>query len=100
MTVAPLTWQGEDVLLSCHIQPGAKGSAICGLHGDAIRIRIAAPAREGAANDELVRFLADCFHVRRGQVSIERGQSSRHKLIRIQSVDSIPDDLRDLMSGL
>lgn len=98
MTAAPVMRQGGDLLLSCHIQPGAKNSAVCGMHGQAIRIRIAAPAREGAANDELVRFLADFFQVRRQQVSIERGRASRHKLMRIQSVGSIPEALRSLMA--
>ena len=52
--------------------------------GDAIKIKLAAPAVEGKANAALVRFLADHFGVSKSAVVIVRGEKSREKLVEIQ----------------
>jgi uncharacterized protein (TIGR00251 family) len=79
------------VVLAVHAQPGAKASAVAGVHGDALRIRIAAPAVEGKANAELVRFLAEQFGVARSRVTLVRGDSGRRKLVRIDGPVLRPD---------
>ena len=78
--------------LRVHAQPGARRSEVAGVHGDAIRIRIAAPAVEGRANDELVRYLAELFHVPQRAVTIVGGASSRRKDVRIVAPAQRPDD--------
>ena len=60
-------WQGEDLLLDCHLQPGAKRAEFAGQHGERLKIRISAPPVDGKANDALIRFLADAFAVSRQQ---------------------------------
>jgi uncharacterized protein (TIGR00251 family) len=84
---------GSDVslVLAVHAQPGAKASGIAGVHGDALRIRIAAPAVEGRANAELLRFLAQTFGVARANVTLLRGDTGRRKLVRIESPTLRPD---------
>ena len=47
--------------LIVHVQPRAKRSEVVGRHGDAIKVRLAAPPVDGAANEELVRFLAEAL---------------------------------------
>lgn len=69
--------------LKIYVQPGGKKSEILGEHGDAIKIRIAAPPVEGAANEELIRFLADHYGVKRRDVEIVSGHTSRNKRVRI-----------------
>jgi len=65
------------------VQPGAKRSEVAGLHGDRLKIRIAAPALDGRANDALVAFLAGELGVARGRVAVARGERSRDKLVAV-----------------
>jgi uncharacterized protein len=75
--------------LVVHVQPRASRTEIVGRHGDAIKIRVAAPPVDGAANDELVRFLAERLGVRRAQVRVAAGASGRDKRIEIDGLDGV-----------
>lgn len=69
--------------LSIRVQPSGGRSRVVGPHGDALKVRVAAPANEGKANAELVRFLADTLGVNQSAVNVIRGDRSRDKLIGI-----------------
>jgi len=56
-----------------HVVPRSKTSEIAGRYGDAIRIRLAAPPVDGAANAELIRFMADQLGVKQSDIRIVRG---------------------------
>ena len=71
------------LLLTLHIQPGAKKTDIAGLHGDALKIRLAAPPVDGKANDALVRFVAERLGLPRSAVTLKSGQTSRHKVLEV-----------------
>ena len=86
-------WQGEDLILDCHLQPGAKRAEFAGQHGERLKIRISAPPIDGKANEALIRFLADAFAVSRQQVSLLSGQSSRQKRLLIQTPRQLPTEL-------
>jgi uncharacterized protein (TIGR00251 family) len=79
------------LVLTLHVQPGAARTEVAGLHGDAIKVRLAAPPVDGKANAELVRFLADAFGVPARQVTLVRGETSRQKVVRIESPAKRPD---------
>ncbi|MBK6805536.1 MAG: YggU family protein [Betaproteobacteria bacterium] len=79
------------IVLALHVQPGAKRTEAAGTHGDALKIRLAAPPVDGKANAELVRFLADAFGVPQRQVTIVRGETSRQKSVRIDAPAARPD---------
>ncbi|MDF2446739.1 MAG: hypothetical protein K0S46_1975 [Moraxellaceae bacterium] len=81
----PLRRDGDDVILVIHAQPGARQSEFAGLHGEALKVRLAAPAQEGKANRELCRFLAAAFGVPLASVTLLNGESSRHKRVKISS---------------
>ncbi len=68
------------------MQPRAKRTAVAGRYGDAIRIRLAAPPVDGAANEELVRFLAETLGVARRAVRITAGLTSRRKQVAIDGM--------------
>ena len=70
--------------LHVHAQPGAKRSEIAGVHGGALRIRIAAPALEDRANDALIEFLAQAFAVPRRSVTLLSGAKSREKRFEVR----------------
>ncbi len=70
-------------VLTVRAQPGASRSEIAGPYGDALRIRLAAPANDGKANAELVRFLAAALGVAPRAVTLVRGHASRDKVVEI-----------------
>ena len=70
--------------LAVHVQPGAKKSGVVGEHGDALKIRLAAPPVDGKANAALIDFLADRLGVARGEVTLKSGQTSRRKVLEIE----------------
>ena len=69
--------------ISVHVVPRARRTEVAGTYGDAIRIRLAAPPIDGAANEELVRFLAERLGVARRQVEITAGMAGRRKVVEI-----------------
>lgn len=87
-------WMREEagaLVLTVHVQPGARRSEVAGIHGDALKVRLAAPPVDGRANDELVRFMAEAFGVPRANVVLLRGTTSRRKTVRIDSPAVRPD---------
>ncbi len=72
---------GDGVTIHVHAQPGAKRTEVAGLYGDSLKLRLASPPVDGKANECLIEFLARRLGVKRGQVSIVRGMSSRRKTV-------------------
>ena len=73
-----------------HVQPGAGRSEFAGMHGDALKLRLAAPPIEGKANAELIRFLAEAFGVPQRNVLLLRGETSRAKMVRVIAPRKLP----------
>lgn len=69
-------------------KPRAKKSAIVAVTGEVVEVRIAAPPVDGAANAELVRFLAEVLGLPKRQVVLVRGESSRTKLVEVLGVSA------------
>ena len=69
--------------LTLHIQPGAKKTEVAGQHGDALKIRLAAPPVDGKANAALINFVADRLGLAKSAVSLKSGQTSRRKVLEI-----------------
>ncbi|MBB4013214.1 hypothetical protein GGR36_002560 [Niveibacterium umoris] len=85
-----LTLRGDgSALLSLHIQPGASRTEIAGLHGDALKIRLAAPPVDGKANAALLAFIADTLDLPKRAVTLESGASSRQKRVRVEGADPV-----------
>jgi uncharacterized protein (TIGR00251 family) len=80
-------------LLAVHAQPGARRSALAGLHGDALKVRVAAPPVEGRANEALVEFLADALGVPRQCVSVVKGATGRRKTLLVAAPHLDPEML-------
>lgn len=76
----------EGVRLAVRVQPRAAQSEVAGLFGDRIRIRLAAPPVDGAANEALVRFLAETFGLPSRAVTITGGHASRSKTVVVAGV--------------
>jgi uncharacterized protein (TIGR00251 family) len=74
------------VILDLHVQPGAARSEFAGKHGERIKVRLAARAIDGKANQALVAFLAEHFKVAKSHVRIVSGLKSRQKRVVISGV--------------
>ena len=72
--------------VALHVVPRARATAVAGLHGDAVKIRVAAPPVDGAANAELVRFLAAQLNVPAARVTIVGGASGRRKTVAVEGM--------------
>lgn len=98
------SWRGADLILDCHLQPGASTIGFAGQHGERLKIRISAPPVDGKANNMLLAFLAEQFGVGKRQVSLLSGQQSRQKRVLIIAPQKLPDVLAiapraDIASG-
>ncbi len=67
-----------------HVQPGARRSEVVGPHGDRLKVRIAAPALDGRANDALIAFVAGALGMPKALVAVVRGERSRDKLVAVR----------------
>jgi uncharacterized protein (TIGR00251 family) len=72
------------ITLTLHIQPGAKKTEFAGLHGDALKIRLAAPPIDGKANEALIKFVAETLKLPKSAVNLKSGQTSRRKVLEVQ----------------
>jgi len=80
----------DGASIHIHAQPGAKRTEVAGLHGDCIKLRLASPPVDGKANECLIEFLARRLGVKRSQLSITRGMSSRRKTVHVAAVGVEP----------
>jgi hypothetical protein len=76
----------RGALLTVRVQPGSSRTECVGIYGDAIKIRLAARPIDGAANDELICFLADQCAIPRANVRIDAGVGARRKRLLIKGV--------------
>jgi hypothetical protein len=70
------------------VQPRASRTAIAGVIGDAVKLAITAPPVDGKANQAVIEFLSDLFHVSKGSIEIVSGETGRNKLIAIRGVSA------------
>ena len=85
--------------LTLHVQPNARRSEVGGLHGDALKIRIAAPAVDNKANGALIEFLARALGVAKSAIIIRQGATSRRKVVEIAGGNEIAKRLEALAAS-
>ena len=88
----------DGIVLNLHIQPRASKSEVCGVQGDALKIRLTSPPVDGAANKLCREFLAELFHVPKSAVEIILGETSRHKRVKITAGD--PARLQQIVDSI
>ncbi len=75
--------QSDGVLLSVKLQPRASVNQIGEALGNELRIKVTAPPVDAAANEALVRLLAETLDCPRNHVQLVRGHTSRHKTVKL-----------------
>jgi uncharacterized protein (TIGR00251 family) len=83
-----LSIQPDGVLLSVKLQPRASVNEIGEPLGNELRVKVTAPPADAAANEALLRLLADELDCARGCVELVRGQTSRHKVIKLHGLSA------------
>ena len=78
----------RGTLLTVHVQSGSSRTECVGIHGDAVKIRLAARPIDGAANDELIRFIADRCAVPRANIQIYAGAEVRRKRLCVKEISA------------
>ena len=98
MTIPSFIRQREEgVMLSIKLQPRASGNEIGEPLGDELRVKVTAPPVDAAANEALVRLLAEELGCPRNRVELVRGQTSRHKVVMVYglAVEEVLAKLRE-----
>jgi uncharacterized protein (TIGR00251 family) len=88
--------KAPEAVLAVRIQPRASRNGIEVRPDGSVKVRLTAPPVDGAANEALVKFLADAFGVGRSQVEIVSGHTARDKRIRIAGLND--EDVRRLLN--
>jgi|SRR5882724_7486 len=79
--------QADGVLLSIKLQPRASTNEIGDPLGDELRVKVTAPPVDSAANEALLRLLAEILGCARNRVELIRGQTSRHKVVKLHGMN-------------
>ena len=74
-------------MIALHVQPGARTTGVVGLHGDRLKLKIAAPPVDNKANAHLIAWLAACLGVPNTSVTLVRGDTSRQKTVAVRGVE-------------
>jgi hypothetical protein len=82
--VVDYTLSGDTITFRVRVAPRAPKTAAAGSHDGALKVRVAAPPVEGAANEELRRYLARSFGVSQADVEITSGLASKTKTVRVR----------------
>ncbi len=77
---------GDATVITLHLQPGAKRSAVCGMFGDAVKLAVQAPPVDGRANTALRTFIAAQLKLPTAAVTLVSGASGRDKRIRVDGI--------------
>ncbi|TAN39071.1 MAG: YggU family protein [Nitrospirae bacterium] len=79
----------DGIQISVRVEPRSSRRAVSGLRGDALKVKLTAPPVGGAANEQLIEILSEAFGIRRSDISIIRGHSSKNKVVGISGLSSI-----------
>lgn len=86
-----------SVILRLRVAPNAKQTKVEGIMGSQLKLRIHAPPVDGKANKEVIRFLAETLKIRKSQISITAGETSKDKTVQITGIPSGRDLNLDLL---
>jgi len=89
-------WDGADLLLQIWVLPRASRDCIMGIHNNCLRVKLTTAPVDGKANQSLIKFLSKQLGVSASQISIEKGETSKTKQIRIRSLKSLPEILKNI----
>ncbi len=84
-----MTQINNEIILKIKVEPRSSKSGIVGPYGDALKVKLTSPPVEGKANKELIEVLAKELGIRKKDIEIVSGQSSKNKTVKISSANDI-----------
>jgi uncharacterized protein len=90
----PLSSSGAGTVFAVRVVPRAGRTAVAGVRGDALLVRLAAPPVDGAANDALIAFLSTIFDRPKRDITLVSGHSSRDKRVAVAGLGSAEISIR------
>ena len=85
---AYISTRADGITLAVRVQPRAPANSVGGEHGGELRLRVQAPPVDAAANEAVIRLLAEVLDCPRSAIEIIRGHASRHKVILIRDMSA------------
>ena len=82
----PYSKAKDGIIIEVKVDPRSSRNEIVGVVDKTVRIKLTAPPVEGAANEQLIKLLAERFDIRKSDVIIMKGESSRHNLVKLKGV--------------
>jgi uncharacterized protein (TIGR00251 family) len=82
----------QGILFKVYVKPRSSKNTIVGLHGDSLKVKVAAPPVDGAANKACLKFLARCLSVAPSSLEIVSGHHRRSKTILMKSKQAPPSE--------
>jgi uncharacterized protein (TIGR00251 family) len=81
--------KGTEVLsITLQVQPRARKTEIVGVHGESLKVKVAAQPIDGEANEELIRFFSKFLEVPKANLAIRVGGQSKHKILDVEGVSA------------
>lgn len=89
-------WDGKNILLDLTIQPNAAKNEVVGPYGDSLKIRIQSLPVDGKANKALIKVMSTLFLVKKSNIVMISGETSRKKKIKIinPAIDHLPEFIK------
>ncbi len=79
--------QSGSIILRVKVEPRSSRSGISGLYGDSLKVKLTSPPVEGKANNEIISVLSKVLGIKKKQIEIVSGRSSKNKIIRLTDVE-------------
>ena len=91
----------DGVKIEVHVSAGASRSGVIGEHGGRLKVSVSAAPERGKANEAVVEVVAEALGVKRGQVRVVRGETSRQKTVSVRGLtaEETVDRLRRMLEG-
>ncbi|NTU43137.1 MAG: YggU family protein [Nitrospirales bacterium] len=77
----------DGIIIEIKVDPRSSRKEIVGVMEHVLKVKLTAPPVGGAANEQLIELLSDYFHIRKSNISILKGESSRLKTVKIEGVE-------------
>ncbi|MDA8169955.1 MAG: DUF167 domain-containing protein [Nitrospiraceae bacterium] len=86
----PFAKTGRGITFRVKVEPRSSRRKVMGIHEGALKVKLTSPPVEGKANEELIEFLADLLGVRKSDIKILRGGSSKQKTVEVAGLREFP----------
>lgn len=83
----PHTKVKDGIIIQVKVIPRSSKKEIAGVEGNTIKIKLTAPPVEGAANEQLIELLSGTLGIKKGNIEIVKGDSSKYKTVKIKGVN-------------